>query len=160
MKEQIRIIWALGGFLTLLTVAIYRLSLVSIEAFRSPLSPLHYFTLVSNLLFMLYFEGYKGFHQNFSPRFAARLPLLQQAGVILRAPLFCMGYFASTAQEKRRAYFLTLGIVILVLIVRTIPQPWRGIIDSGVCAALLCGILSVVYHSIKILQVTKIKASS
>ena len=39
----------------------------------------------------------------------------------------------------------TVVIIILVLLVQMIPQPWRGIIDAGVVVGLSWGVLSLWY---------------
>ena len=39
----------------------------------------------------------------------------------------------------------TVAIIILVLLVQMIPQPWRGIIDAGVVVGLSWGVLSLWY---------------
>jgi F0F1-type ATP synthase membrane subunit a len=44
---------------------------------------------------------------------------------------------------------VTTGIVVLVLLVRAVPQPWRGIIDLGVVVGLAWGIISIVVFSIQ-----------
>ena len=43
------------------------------------------------------------------------------------------------------SFLVTSAIIILVLLVRLLPQPWRGIIDAGVVLGLLLGIASIVY---------------
>jgi ascorbate-specific PTS system EIIC-type component UlaA len=42
-----------------------------------------------------------------------------------------------------KSILLTVGIVTLVLAVRRIAQPWRGIIDLGVVLGLTWGIVSI-----------------
>jgi len=55
-----------------------------------------------------------------------------------------MGYFHATKRTKIVAYSLTIGITLLVILVRLIPQPWRGIIDAGVVVGLTWGVLSLI----------------
>ena len=43
------------------------------------------------------------------------------------------------------SYLLTIMIIILVLIVHGVDQPWRGIIDAGVVIGLAWGLLSMLY---------------
>ncbi|MDO8266138.1 MAG: hypothetical protein Q7T41_04320 [Candidatus Saccharibacteria bacterium] len=40
---------------------------------------------------------------------------------------------------------LTLGIVLIVFIVKHFSQPWRGIVDLGVVAGLSYGLVSTYY---------------
>lgn len=95
---------------------------------------------------MLYSEGYRGFQKGFSPRVAARALYLRENATFLRtllAPFFLMGYFHSTRKRKIVSYSLTIGIVLLVLMVRFLPQPWRGIVDAFVVLGLVYGIISL-----------------
>ena len=107
---------------------------------------IHWAALAASLLFMGYAEGYKGFHLKFSPRAAARALYLRNNPTFLRvlfAPFFCMGYFHATRKRKIIAYGLTTMIVALILLVRELPQPWRGIVDAGVLLGLGWGLVSV-----------------
>ncbi|QBG49265.1 hypothetical protein EGM51_07160 [Verrucomicrobia bacterium S94] len=95
---------------------------------------------------MGYAEGYKGFHLKFSPRVAARALYLKNNPTpirILFAPLFCMGFFYATKKRKIVAYSVTTMVIVLILSVRFLPQPWRGIVDAGVLFGLGWGLLSV-----------------
>jgi hypothetical protein len=43
-------------------------------------------------------------------------------------------------------------IVALVLLVRQLPQPWRGIVDAGVVVGLTWGALAITYFTVRALQ--------
>lgn len=114
----------------------------------------HWVGLVASLIFMGYAEGYKGFHLKFSPRAAARALYLKRNPTIARvlfAPLFCMGFFHATRKRKIVAYSLTAMIILLIVIVRQLSQPWRGIVDAGVLFGLGWGLVSVLLFSVKAL---------
>ena len=138
-------IWGFSGVVAFIGFAVYRLAPRAWEALQSPLTTLQWVVLVVFALFMLVAEGYRGFQKKFSPRTAARVRYLKDhpspARVIL-APLFCMGYFHATRKTKIVSICLTLGIVLLVVLVRFVPNPWRGIIDFGVVLGLSYGIAS------------------
>ena len=139
-------LWGLAGVSLLLGSAVYRLTLVSAEAFSHELEWYHWMALVLNVLFMAYSEGYRGFQQGFSPRAAARARYLKDHPRIshaLLAPLFCMGYFYATGKRKIVSIALTVGILILIVMVRLLPQPWRGIVDVGVVFGLTWGLISL-----------------
>lgn len=101
-----------------------------------------------------YFEGYKGFQQRFAPRVVGRAAYLGDHPTPLRVILalpFCLSLFhARRAQLIFRWCFLT-ALYTLIMVVRFIPQPWRGIIDGGVVVGLGWGVLSVWYFFIQYL---------
>ena len=44
-----------------------------------------------------------------------------------------MVFFDAPPKRKRIAYGLTLMVIVLILLVEQLPQPWRGIVDAGSC---------------------------
>ncbi len=143
-------IWGLAGVLLLLGSAVYRLSLFVIDAFSDNFLWYHWIFLFIIFLFMAYAEGYKGFQKGFSPRVAARAKYLKNHPHTLYAlfgPLFCMGFFHASRKRKIISISLTAGIIVLVILVRFLPQPWRGIIDAGVVVGLVWGIISLIIFS-------------
>lgn len=138
-------LWGFSGVVMLLLFAVFRLAHRAEEALDSTLSAGQWVFLVAFSLFMLIAEGYRGFQKKFSPRTAARVKYLYDhpnALRVLLAPLFCMGYFFATRKTRITAICLTLGIILLVVLVRFVPQPWRGMIDFGVVLGLSYGIIS------------------
>ena len=142
--------WGLAGVLALLAGACFRLWPKAVDALSFPFTWYHWAALVAIVTGMAYAEGYKGFQKAFSPRTAARARYLRQhprIGHIVLAPFFCMGYFFATRRRKITSISLTLGIILLIIVVHYIPQPWRGIIDFGVVAGLAWGIVSLLAFS-------------
>jgi hypothetical protein len=142
--------WGLTGVVLLLGSATYRLAFPAVGAFSYPLHWYHWVILMLNVVFMGYSEGYRGFQKGFSPRVVARARYLRSHPSLLRAllaPLFCMGYFHAVRKRKIVAYSLTAGIVILVIAVRSAPQPWRGIIDVGVVFGLAWGLVAIAWFA-------------
>jgi hypothetical protein len=140
-------IWGLAGVIVLLGSAVYRLSPIGIDAFSYELLWYHWASLLLFVVFMAYAEGYRGFQQRFSPRVAARARYLMNHPAPLHAllgPLFCMGFFHATRRRKITSFSVTAGIVMLVIMVRFLPQPWRGIVDLGVVVGLAWGLVSLV----------------
>lgn len=147
-------VWGLAGVLLLLASAAFRLWPIAADTFSHQLSGYHKIALIMIALGMGYVEGYKGFQMAFSPRTAARARYLRTHPSILRAvlaPFFCMGYFYATRRRKITSISLTAGIILLVLLVRNLDQPWRGIIDFGVVIGLFWGIVSLLMFSIQAL---------
>ena len=139
-------LWGILGVTLLIGSAVVRLSPMAIEALTGPLRWYHWAALVPWLAFMLVSEGYRGFQQAFSPRVAARARWLGEHPAMLRgllAPLFCMGFFGATKKRQLVTWILTSAIVGVVLLVRLLEQPWRGIVDCGVVAGLLWGLIAL-----------------
>ncbi len=144
--------WGLTGVFLLLGSAVYRLTPLAVAAFSYPLYWHHWLLLAAVIVIMAYAEGYRGFQQRFSPRVAARAKYLAQhprTVHVLLAPFFCMGYFHATRRRKITSVSVTLGIVILVILVHFLRQPWRGIIDAGVVVGLVWGLVSLFLFSLK-----------
>ncbi|HJL40260.1 MAG TPA: hypothetical protein RMG48_03080 [Myxococcales bacterium LLY-WYZ-16_1] len=135
--------WGAGGVFCLLCYAVIRLTPIGWAPIREGgLSWFHWVAYAVSLGLFLYTEGYKAFQLGFSPRVAARAHALRrdpQWVRVLLAPAFCMGFFGATRRRMVVSWSVTLGIVGLVVAVRQLPQPWRGIVDLGVGAALMYG---------------------
>ncbi len=143
-------VWGIGGMGLLLSEAIYRLAPIAVRTFDHPLGILHWGVLVTWVAAMLVMEGYMGFQRSFSPRFAARARYLAEHPNLVRslfAPFFCMGYFHATRRVQIKSILLTIGIVALVVGVRQVDQPWRGIIDLGVVLGLTWGMVSIAFFT-------------
>lgn len=147
-------LWGVTGFSVLLVQAIYRLTPYALALQEQTLAFWHWPILVGWVAFMGVTEGYRGFQKAFSPRFAARAAWLRHSPGLLQAifaPFFCMGFFGATRKRKIVAWALSSGIIVLIVIVRILPQPWRGIIDAGVVVGLSWGLLSVWWFAFKAL---------
>jgi len=145
--------WGVAGVIAFLLTAILRLSPRIGELTDYSLSALQWVVLVGFTLWMAWAEGYKGFHRAFSPRVVARARYLKTVSgkplLLLLAPAFCMGYFHATRKRMIVSWTLTSVIVGLILLLRITPQPWRGIIDTGVVTGLMLGIMSLLYFAVQ-----------
>lgn len=140
-------IWGVLGVVVFLLQAVLRLLPIAREGCLRIDAATTWLGLVAWVAFMAYAEGYRGFHQRFSPRVVARAIHLAQHPTLFRAlfaPLFCMSLFGATARGMRVARLLLVGIVALVVAMRWVAQPWRGIVDAGVVVGLGLGLLSIV----------------
>lgn len=140
--------WGVGGVLFLLIFAIFRLAPMALELGNSPMSQVHWLALIFSVIYMGYAEGYKGFHLGFAPRVVVRARYLAENPRplhVLLAPLFCMGYIYATRRRQILSFALTALIICFVLIARSMPQPWRGIVDAGVVVGLSFGVASIAY---------------
>ncbi|MEM9055877.1 MAG: hypothetical protein AAGD86_00280 [Pseudomonadota bacterium] len=146
--------WGVAGFALLLVVSVYRLATLAAASFEMPWHLGHQVLFVVNLAVMLWLEGYKGFQQRFAPRFAQRAVDLANrcsVGEALAAPLVLMGMLYAPRRQLVASWLLTVGIVAVVLVYRGLPQPWRGILDAGVAAALLVGLIVTVVMTVRAL---------
>ena len=101
---------------------------------------------------MAYSEGYKGFQKGYSPRVASRAVYLRDKCTGLRlalAPFFCLGFFHAPRKRKITVVILVIGISLIVLLFKYIPQPWRGVLDFGVIIGLSWGIIATVIYFAK-----------
>ena len=144
--------WGVGGVQLMLLFAIYRLSPMAMELSELPLNSLHWLALLFSIGYMAYAEGYKGFHKSFAPRVVVRARYLKKHASPVKtilAPLFCMGFIHATRKRMILSISLTLMIIFFIVVVRMLPQPWRGIVDAGVVAGLLFGMTSIFYFLIQ-----------
>ena len=128
-------LWGVGGVMLLIGSAVVRLGQTAFEGVSRELSAVQWVALVVIVVVMAWAEGYRGFQRGFAPRVVARARYLAEHPIrvhIVFAPLFCMGFFHATRRRRIGAFALTAGVVGLVLLVRLLPQPWRGIVDAGV----------------------------
>lgn len=98
---------------------------------------------VTWLLLNAYLEGYRGFQLRFSPRVVTRAVYLGQnprpLWVLLALP-FCMSLFHSTRRQMTVSWVFIGALILVIWWVRSLPQPWRGIIDGGVVLGLAWGL--------------------
>jgi len=145
-------VWGFIGVSLVLGSAIYRMFDMAQGLFSAELTWYQWAALIGNVFFMAYSEGYKAFQLGFSPRVAARLRYLKENPaplLVVLAPLFCLGFFHATKKRKIITYSLITGLVLLIIAVRMLPHPWRGIIDVGVVVGLGWGLISFWLFCIK-----------
>jgi MFS family permease len=155
-------LWGIAGVMLLLGSAVYRLTPLAMDAFSHEMLWYHWAFFLVVLLFMAYAEGYRAFQQGFSPRVAARARYLRthrNALHSLLAPLFCMGYFHAPKRRRVTSISVTAGIIVLIVLVRLLPQPWRGLVDAGVVVGLAWGIVSLLVFAIQALTMKEFKYS-
>lgn len=146
---RLALAFGVGGVLVLVIQPLFRLAPYAIEAIRGGLTGLQWVLLLAWVVINAHAEGWRGFHRRFSPRVVARAYYLgrhPRPAWVLLAPFFCMSLFHASRRGMIVARSLVVGIVVLVLLVRQLDQPWRGIVDAGVVAGLGLGALSLLYH--------------
>jgi len=152
LRPSLVTLWGVLGFVALLANAVRRLVPYAIEAIEMGMTTGQWIAYVGYGVFMAYTEGYRGFHRQASPRVVARGVYLANRPTVLRvvlAPLFCMALFAATPRRLIVRWALLLVIVGLIVLVRMLEQPWRGIVDVGVVIGLAMGAVSTLYFLIR-----------
>lgn len=147
---RIGAVWGVMGVCLLLSWAVVRLGAYALESWAMSWHWGHWLVFTGWMVFMLYSEGYRGFQQNFSPRVVVRAAYLARNPVwwhVLLAPLYCMGFIHATRKRRIVAFSLTGGIILLVVLVHLLPQPWKGIVDAGVVAGLSWGVAAIVLYA-------------
>ena len=103
---------------------------------------------VAFAVFNAYAEGYRGFQLRYCPRVVGRAVHLganpKPLHLLLALP-FVMSLFHAKRQQRITSWVLIVGLTLLITWVKTIPQPWRGIIDGGVVIGLGWGLASVAW---------------
>ena len=139
--------WGVASVLALLGQALWRLTPLALEPWRNgSMSTLQQVLYVLWVAIMAYSEGYRGFQKKFSPRVVARAFYLGRHPTPLRvlfALPFCMSFFHSTRRQRIVSYTFVTLIALLVVAVRHLPQPWRGIVDGGVVVGLAWGAVAI-----------------
>ena len=140
-------VWGLAGVFALLGNAVFRLAPRALEALSSPLSGLQWCLLVGFAGFMAYAEGYRGFQRQFSPRVVVRSRWLRDNPrplLVLLAPACCMGLVYASRKRLVVSWTILTMVVGLIVGVRLLAQPWRGIVDCGVIVGLSWGLVAIV----------------
>jgi len=149
LAGRLSALWGLIGVEAVLVHPQTSLMPLAWEALRSDLQPIHFAFLAVWVPFMLWSEGYRGFHCKFSPRTAARAGHLMHNPTWrhgLLAPLYAMALLHARRSTFIARVVLLTGIVGLIVGVQQLPAPWRGLVDVGVVLGLGWGALSLAWH--------------
>jgi hypothetical protein len=145
-------VWALVGITILFGEAIVRLGMRAVRTIQAGLTTHEWAMLVAVTAMFLYFEGWRGIQGRYAPFVVERLTRLRTErglGMRLLAPLYAMALVGATRRQLTRAWLGVAAVVAAILIVRALPDPWRGIIDFGVSAALLWGLAAIIILSLQ-----------
>jgi hypothetical protein len=142
--EKLVAAWGIAWVSLLLGRAIWRLTPHAVEAWTQDLMTTGQKGIfIGWLVANAYLEGYRGFQLRFSPRVVARAVYLGQnprpLWIILALP-FCMSLFHSTRRQKIVSWVFIGALILLIWWVRSLAQPWRGIVDGGVVLGLVWGL--------------------
>ena len=148
--------WGVLGFTAILAQALRHLVPLSLEPIRQGhLTGWHWALYAASIVFTGYFEGYRGFQLQVAPRIVVRALWLGRHPTPLRvilAPLFCAGFFHATRKRLITTWIFYPALVVVIIAVRQLEQPWRGIVDAGVVVGLTWGGLSILWMFVRALR--------
>jgi len=151
-------VWGVAGVIGLLSRAIVGLTPLGFgPLLAGELTPIQRAAWALWAAFMLYTEGWRGFHLAFAPRVVARAAALIDNPTVLTvllAPAYCMALFHAPRRRIIVSWCLLVGIVALVVMVRQLPEGWRCVVDGGVVLGLSAGTASVLFHAARALAGT------
>ena len=146
-------LWGVLCVVLFLSSAVFRMAPYALEVIGE-LGALQWALVGAWIFFMVYAEGYRGFHLRFSPRVVARAyhlgtPAGRKPLHVVLALFYSMAIFHTTKRQRIVSGVFLTFLVLLIVLVRQLPQPARGMVDMGVVVGLSMGILSILYHSLR-----------
>ena len=154
-RGAVAAVWGLVGILALLFRATWSLGGRGVITIRAGLEGWEMGVLVALTAFFLVTEGYAGFQKRWVPKVVARLVELRRRPAPLHAalaPLYGMMLIGAQRRIVVRAWIGVVAIVAVVLVVRAFPEPWRGIVDLAVAAALAWGSAALAVQGVRALR--------
>jgi hypothetical protein len=128
--------WGVGGATGLLVSAMVRLQPTALAAFtREPLGPGAWLGAGVTAATLGFFMGHRGLARAFAPRVVSRALHLARHPRPLHvalAPLYCIGLVHASRRRVIASWGLVAAMGALVAVVRLVPQPARGFVDTGV----------------------------
>jgi hypothetical protein len=139
--------WGVLGFTAILLQALRHLVPLSLEPIRAGhVSPGVWVAYAVSIAFTGYSEGYRGFQRLVAPRIVVRALYLARHPTPVRvalAPLFCAGFFHASRRRLITTWIFYPLLVVVIIAVRQLPQPWRGVVDAGVVVGLTWGAIAI-----------------
>ncbi len=150
-----RYAWAVFGVCLVLVRALVRLVPIAVEPIADGLlGPFEAGAYVLWVAVNAHAEGYRGFQRRFVPRVVGRARTLAAdpsppRGAVLLAPLYAMALLYAPRRTMIVRWTIVAGIVGLVVGVRALGQPWRGIVDGGVVVGLGWGLAALLVAAVR-----------
>ena len=138
--------WAVVGVAAILGKAVLALGARGLDTLRAGLGPAETVALLALTALFVWGEGYRALQRRWVPHVIARVRLLRRDPTPVRvalAPLYAMSLVGRPRKGLLRAWAGVAAIVAAVLLVRAFPEPWRGIVDFAVAAALAWGTVAL-----------------
>lgn len=143
--------WAVLGVFLVLFQAVVALGARALDTVAAGLTPAEWVALSALTGLFVYGEGVRAIGGRWVPgvlkraRDLARHP---RPVYVALAPLYAMGLIGGTRRQVLVAWAGVAAVVGAVLVVRAFPEPWRGITDFAVAAALGWGAAVLLFQAI------------
>jgi hypothetical protein len=127
-------------------VVVLRLGGRGLAAVAGGLTALEWGVLLVCGGFFVYGEGVLALQRKWVPLLAERAKAVrdESSGLLhLMAPLYGMSLIGAARGQVLRSWAMVAAILVAVRIVGVLPEPWRGIIDLSVAAALVWGLAAI-----------------
>lgn len=142
-----RTIWGVGGAMALLSWGVARVWPHAWEpVLDGSLTAFHWALYAFMIVFNAWTEGYKTFQKSITPRVLARAQYVTdhpERVSALAIPFFVAGFFGMQRRALIVRYIVLAVIVAIIVGMRFVPQPWRGIVDAGVVVGLGWGVIAM-----------------
>jgi len=137
--------WTLAGVAAVLGVAVVRLGARAVETLRTGLTGPEWVALLLLTGLFVYGEGIRALERRWVPFVVDRARSVSGRALPWRllGPLYGMALVSTSGRLLLRAWAGVTAIVAAVLLVHALPEPWRGVIDFAVAAALLWGVIAL-----------------
>lgn len=138
--------WGVLGVAAVFATAVIRLGERGLATIAGGLTPLQWLALVALTAVFVYGEGFRALQRRYVPHVLNRVEQLRhhpRRWYLLLAPLHALSLIGGSRGLLARAWAGTVAIAVAVAVVRSFPEPWRGITDFAVAAALAWGTVAL-----------------
>lgn len=138
--------WAVLGIVLLLLESVVRLGRISVARLSEGLGAHEWCAFVVCAAAMVYVEGHRTFSRSFGPNVVARAFQLTHSAYwphVALAPLYAMSLVGDTPRRLVRSWLLAGALVLVVVLVRRLPETIRCIVDASVALALTWGTVAL-----------------
>ena len=149
-QDHVAAWWAVVGVVLLFGNAAWRLGARGIETVASGLSAVEWLVLAGVTAVFVYGEGVRALQMKYIPRLLQRVTAVRGEQRLLPrvlAPLYALMLVYAPTGTLVRAWAGIAAITLAVIVIRGFAEPWRGIIDFGVAAALAWATLVLVVRA-------------
>jgi hypothetical protein len=144
--------WAVVGVVLIFSRSVLVLGTRGIMTMRAGLTAAEWLALAVLTAVFVYTEGVRALQRKYVPHVLRRVDQVRsERRLVYRvlAPLYSLSLIGGTRRTLVRAWLGLAAIVAAVLIVRSFAEPWRGIVDFAVAAALAWGTISIVRGALR-----------